>query len=690
MRGRIRILIIGTVKPPRSSLVIPIVLFSALLVLLAAAGWQYYRQGSRHIKGAAAEELEAICDLKRREILSWHRERLVDAAVIAANPFNALQVVPILDGLPGSEAHEGEVKTWLETIVAGYGYMDALLLDIEGRVRIASGSSPAGIGDHARRSVEEACASREARMSDFHRIAETGDIHLGFCAPILRTGPGAREDPCAGVILLRFDPRKFLYPLIQDWPVPSSTGETLLVRREGKEVLYLNDLRHRPGTAMALRAPADAAMLPAAMALREKEGVFEGIDYRGVKVLSVIHPLPGTPWFMVAKEDLSEILAPLRIRTAAFAGVLVVLSFGIGAMLLFWIKRRESHYYRKQYEIEHDRLAVVRHFEYLHKYANDIIFLADRDHRIVEANERARTAYGYSLEELNSLRVPDLRPPQARPAFAPTMREAEKSGGLVFETVHQRKDGTVFPVEVSLRVLNIDGVRYHQAIIRDVSERKKAEERILDALREKDVLLREIHHRVKNNMQIISSLLSLQSQKFRGAEVVDAFRESQDRIRSMALVHEKLYQTRDLSRIDFSDYVKSLTSFLFKAYKTDETRIALKLDLDKVFLDINAAVPCGLILNELVLNALKHAFPDERKGKVTVELRGSEAGTVRLTVRDDGIGFPEGIEIAQADTMGLQIISLLTEQLDGRVEVKRDSGTAFSVSFKVPTYAPRI
>jgi len=243
---------------------------------------------------------------------------------------------------------------------------------------------------------------------------------------------------------------------------------------------------------------------------------------------------------------------------------------------------------------------------------------------------------------------------------------------------------------VSLRILNIDGVRYHQAIIRDVSERKKAEERILDSLREKDVLLREIHHRVKNNMQIISSLLSLQSQKFQGLEVVEAFRESQDRIRSMALVHEKLYQTRDLSRIDFSDYAKSLTSFLFKTYKTDETRIALKLDLDKVFLDINAAVPCGLILNELVLNALKHAFPDERKGKVTVELRESEAGTVRLTVRDDGVGFPEGIDIAQADTMGLQIVSLLTEQLDGRVEVKRDGGTAFSVSFKVPHYAARV
>jgi len=359
-------------------------------------------------------------------------------------------------------------------------------------------------------------------------------------------------------------------------------------------------------------------------------------------------------------------------------------------VLLFWIKRREAHYYRKQYEIEHDRLALVRHFEYLHKYANDIIFLADEDHRIVEANERAGAVYGYGPEELKGMHIPDLRPPQVRPEFPRALAEAEKTGGLVYETVHQRKDGTIFPIEVSLRILDIDGVRFYQAIIRDISERKKAEEQILDALREKDVLLREIHHRVKNNMQVISSLLNLQSQRFPDAGVREAFRESQDRIKSMALVHEKLYQTKDLSRIDFSDYVKSLTSFLFRTYQTDATQIALKLDLERTSLDVNAAIPCGLILNELVLNALKHAFPGERKGEITVELHESEAGSILLTVRDNGIGFPEGIDIGHTDTLGLQIISLLTEQLEGRIEVRRNGGTVFTLSFKLPKYESRV
>ncbi len=680
----------GLVKPPRSPLAIPIAVFLVLVLLISAAGWQYFQQGKIHVKRAAAEELGAVADLKVLEILSWRKERLGDAAVVSANPLNSLRVIPFLENGPAAVGAEADIRTWLSSLIAAYGYMDAVLLDTDGRVMLSSGSSPAVAGNYARANAALVCASGRPLLSDFHKVSEIGQVHIDLYAPVPRAGKDGNGPLCAGVFLFRINPRDFLYPLIQSWPVPSKSAETLLVRREGGDVLFLNDLRHRKDTALALRFPADTSNLPAAMAVRGIEGTVEGTDYRGVRVLSVIRPLPGTPWFMIAKEDLSEIFVPFRIRMAFLAIVLVILCFGIAIALLFWIKRREAHYYKKQYEIEHDRLALVQHFEYLHKFANDIIFLSDRDHRIVESNERARTVYGYSPEELKGMHVTDLRPPQARPEFPATMREAEKTGGLVFETVHQRKDGTVFPIEVSLRILNIDGVRYHQAIVRDISERKKAEGRILEALREKEVLLREIHHRVKNNMQVISSLLNLQSQQFADAEVRKAFRQSQDRIRSMAFVHEKLYQSRDLSRIDFSDYVKGLTSSLFRTYQTDTARIALKLDVDRAYVDVNAAIPCGLILNELVLNALKHAFPGERKGEITVELHENEGGSVRLTVRDNGVGLPEGVDIEHTDTLGLQIVALLAGQLDGRIEIRRDGGTAFTLSFKLPKYESRV
>ncbi len=677
-------------KPPRSPLAIPIVLLLALILLLSAAGYEYFRQGERHVKRAATENLGAIADLKIKEILNWRKALLDDAAAVTANPLNALRVIPFLERDAAADGYEAEIKAWLTSLVSIYGFMDAVLLDTAGRVWLSSGFSPAVAGEYAKVNASLVCASGRPLLSDFHKTPGIGPVHIDLYAPILRAGRDAGEPACAGMYLFRINPRDFLYPLIQDWPVPSPSGETLLVRREGTDVVFLNDLRHRKDTALTLRFPASTANLPAAMAVRGVDGLVEGTDYRGVRVLSVILPLPGTPWFMIAKEDLSEILAPLRIRVATLAFAFIVLCFGIAIALLFWLKQREAHFYKKQYEIEHDHLALVRHFEYLHKYANDIIFLADLDHRVVESNERASAAYGYTQEELKGLRIPDLRAPQARPQFAGTMREAERTGGLVYETVHQRKGGAVFPVEVSLRILDIDGVRYHQAIIRDISERKKTEERIMETLREKEVLLREIHHRVKNNMQVISSLLSLQSQRFTDAEVREAFHESQDRIRSMALVHEKLYQTRDLSRIDFSEYIKSLTSFLFRTYQTEGTRITLKLDLDRTSLDVNAAIPCGLILNELVLNSLKHAFPGDRKGEITVSLHESEGGMIRLAVHDDGVGIPEGVEFGHTDTLGLQIISLLTEQLDGRIDIRRDGGTTFTLSFRLPRYESRV
>jgi two-component sensor histidine kinase len=158
----------------------------------------------------------------------------------------------------------------------------------------------------------------------------------------------------------------------------------------------------------------------------------------------------------------------------------------------------------------------------------------------------------------------------------------------------------------------------------------------------------------------------------------------------MALIHEKLYRARNLSEIDFSEYVTSLTASVVRAYQVNPERVRFKLDLDRVSLDINASIPCGLILNEIILNSLKHAFPEERTGEIHVELREKEDGAVKLTVRDNGIGFPEGIDIRNTDTLGLQIVSLLTDQLEGKFDIRNDRGTVFSLSFQSRRYRDRI
>jgi two-component sensor histidine kinase len=225
--------------------------------------------------------------------------------------------------------------------------------------------------------------------------------------------------------------------------------------------------------------------------------------------------------------------------------------------------------------------------------------------------------------------------------------------------------------------------------VRDITERKRAEEAAQASLREKEILLREIHHRVKNNMQVISSLFNLQSEHIQDENARRMLKEGQLRIRSMALVHEKLYRSRDLSKIDFADYLQSLAEHLFQFFRVDADRIRLETDLEGVPLNINSAVPCGLLATELITNALKHAFPGERKGAVGIRLHRRESGLVELRVADDGVGFPEAVDFRNTESLGLQIVNLLIGQLEGTIELERKEGTAFTISFRELQYKPR-
>ncbi len=218
--------------------------------------------------------------------------------------------------------------------------------------------------------------------------------------------------------------------------------------------------------------------------------------------------------------------------------------------------------------------------------------------------------------------------------------------------------------------------------VRDITERKKAEDRLQASLQEKEVLLREIHHRVKNNMQVISSLLNLQSRQIKDPDVLEMFKESQRRIRSMALIHERLYQSSDLSRIEFSQYLRNLATHLFHSYQVDASRVKLKIEAEELHLNINTAIPCGLIINELVSNALKHGFPEGRSGELEIDLNLVVGDGYILRVKDDGVGFPEGLDFRKTETLGMQIVNTLVSQIDASIDMGRDKGTEFTIQFQ--------
>jgi two-component sensor histidine kinase len=245
------------------------------------------------------------------------------------------------------------------------------------------------------------------------------------------------------------------------------------------------------------------------------------------------------------------------------------------------------------------------------------------------------------------------------------------------------RDGTSgFTSEVFLPLKTAQGkIRGVVGVIRETTERKLTEDRLKASLKEKEVLLREIHHRVKNNMQIMSSLLRLQISSIPDEETKAMCMESQTRIRSMALIHEKLYKSQDFSSINFAEYIKDLAAHLFHSYNIKPGVIKLTMDIEDILMDINTAIPCGLLFNELFSNSLKHAFPATGKGQINVGLNREKQGMCSLIIKDDGIGFPQSYDFENPATLGLQLVSDLVKQIDGSIQLDRKAGTTFCVTF---------
>ncbi len=233
--------------------------------------------------------------------------------------------------------------------------------------------------------------------------------------------------------------------------------------------------------------------------------------------------------------------------------------------------------------------------------------------------------------------------------------------------------GSVRDYEARILVSGKDEVL---TIVRDITERKKAEE-----AQKNELLLKEIHHRIKNNLQVISSLLYLQSKNIKDSDVLEMFKDSQNRVRSMALAHEKLYLSKDMEKIDFGGYVRDLTNYLFQSYRINSNAVKLSIDADSVLLSMDTAIPCGFIINELITNSLKHAFPRGKKGEINVNFH-SDNNTLTLDISDNGVGIPKDLDLQDTDSLGLKLVTTLVEQIDGAIELNRAGGTEFKITFK--------
>jgi len=461
-------------RPSTDNILVRLILVFALLaVSIGLAGYWYYKQETEHFKKDVQDELTAISNLKVDQINSWRIERIGDATSIMRTGFIAARIQRFFakQRTPGLQR---DILLWMKSLQEVYHYRSILLVDAKGRVRLSTDVNDSHIGAPAKKNIREALDKQSVVLSDFHRAPVVSYPHLDLVTPlIIHQEHGTMA---IGAVLFRIDPQDFLFPLLQTWPGKSKTAETLLFRRDGDHVLFLNELRHRANTALTLRIPLSNSDLPAAMAVLGKTGVFEGIDYRKARVLAAARPVPGTPWFLIAKMDTGEIYAPIHERVRFRFIFVTVLVLAAGVIVILWWRQKNAEYALKQLDAEAERAALSRQYDYLSKYANDIILLINLDGRIMEANDRAIDTYGYDRNELIDSNILDtLMPPETASEARLRMDQLKSGNGMVFEAAHRRKDGGIFPVEVSSRLIDFRGKRVYQSIVRDITARKALE-----------------------------------------------------------------------------------------------------------------------------------------------------------------------------------------------------------------------
>ncbi len=452
------------------------ILFVFLVVSMGIVGGVYLRQQQAAMRRAAQNELEAFANAQVGLIINWRAERLNDARFFTDAPSDAEDLQELLSCPDSGSVHAGIVR-WLSVFRAGSPYRQITVYD--------SGMNPAAgtpldacpPDADLREGLSRAFREKRVVMTDLS-LGEGQDDYVDILVPLCVRG-GENLGGLSGraaVVVLRADARKFVSSLVRTWPTAGFAVETLLVRRNSRDMLSLNQGDAEDGTLQNVSIPIGPSDLPGVMAARGEAGIAEGPDYRDVPVVAAVRPVPGTAWSVVAKMDESAIYAPSRRQTVqtAFILFLLLLAAALGVGILW--RQRNISFYRESLDLERAHGALAQRFEHLMKHANDIIFLADGEGTIREANDRAVETYGYSPTALRKMKLSDLRTPPAQAEGARRTEELRKTGSVLFETVHQRADGSTFFVEVSGSMVDIGGETFLLGILRDISERKRAAE----------------------------------------------------------------------------------------------------------------------------------------------------------------------------------------------------------------------
>ncbi|MCL4559368.1 MAG: PAS domain S-box protein [Chloroflexi bacterium] len=453
----------------------------SFLLLLAAvlfANSISNKYEEQNLVQATRERLNTIADLTAQQISAWLDERSGDARLLLQNPFLAEEVTHILPFNSSGYQNYQNVLAFVQAVQSARQYKQVVLLDNQGVPLLSSPLSPETSYPDLESWIQQAVRSQQIVFSDLYREDQTGEVHLDILVPLMvASGSTSRV---AGVILLRIDPNQFLYPLVQSWTTSEGSYETYLARKQADMVVFLSQLRGSSDAPFSLQAPISKDSLSAPTSAGE---YVQGVDYRGVQVLGAVRQIANTDWLLVTKVDRQQVYAPLVERQRNNFIIIGLLIFACSLAVVFMWRHREALFYKEQYRAEAVRQVLNEQLTYLTKYANDMILLMDEDWRIVEANDRALANYGYSAEEIRKLGMKDLQFEATQTELDWQAEELRSEDGVIFETVHRRKDLTTFPVECSSRIIHAGEQVFYQSIIRDITDRRSAEQSLRESER---------------------------------------------------------------------------------------------------------------------------------------------------------------------------------------------------------------
>ncbi|MCL4483852.1 MAG: PAS domain S-box protein, partial [Bacteroidetes bacterium] len=452
-----------------------ILLFILTTIVLLVTGIFYLKNEEAVWSKNVLKQLKSVTFLKVRQIEGWRHERLSVTRGIAQNPLLCDAVSQWINHRD-QKGLQSEIRQMLNLVIQNNpDFVNILLTDTAGQILLAANSGKFDLETpRISKLIRQVAENKKEIFGDLFKSMPEGAVYADIAWPI-------HNDKIQAVLLFRLNPRTSLFPILLSWPYDSTTEESFLFEAHRDSVLFLSNLKSRPDAALSLKIAMTAKDNPAVLAIQNGPGFYDGIGYHGQHVMEYIQPIAGSSWFLASKIDREELFQPVHSHIKTLALILSLLFILLSTFLFLIINYRRKHFFKELLEEERELAALKSHYEYVVKYANDIILLEDENLNVIEANQRALQTYQYSLDELRKMKIIDLVAPESKQFFEDRLKNITENDGAMIESVHRRKDGSLFYVEISARIIQVNGKDFLHQIIRDITERKQAEIALIES-----------------------------------------------------------------------------------------------------------------------------------------------------------------------------------------------------------------